>query len=409
MAIKENPLSGEDKEKFQQRDKELKGKVRESIDEFAEEEVLTDKKLLRGLNLKGAPGKSKSKPAAKSTARAIAEVEDEEDEEPEEEDEDVEDQDDEDDVDSDDEEDDDTDDEEDDDSEDDDDESDEDEDDEDAEDDDDSEDDEDEDEEDADDEDEESDEDDEDLEPKSKKRVQKRIATLKEQNRALEAELAKARKSVEETEDEPKDPHWKRLEAIYEKYGEEGIEQLQDEIAVALRKADDKTAAELVKLNRRAQKFQIEAPARFQKKQVREFQKAIIQVHKDLGKDVFAKAAPEIFQLATSIFSRSKALQKSLDGQAEAVRLATEHWTEMRKRSRPEDKDEKLRLKRKLNRLKKKTSLDGARTAKGQREERKPDKKALRRKAATGNSEDKLAYLKEELDFESLIPDDLRG
>lgn len=395
MAIKEKELEPEDKKKFQNEEKELKVKVNEVIGQFTEEKVLTDETLFG----KKAAKTAKSKAASKSTARVIEEdEEEEEDEEPEEiEEEDADDEDEESEDDGDEDED-----------------SEEDADDEEA---DDEGDEEESDEEDSegDDEDAEDSEDEEDaedeLEPDSKKRVKKRIDGLVAQNKALEAEVKKMRDASAEQDDdeEAKNPHWQRLEAIYEKHGMDGIEQLQDEIAVEMRKAkDDKSALNLQKLNRMSMRFQQEAPVRFQKKQVREFQKVVVDTHKELGKEVFAKNAKELFAIADSIFRRTKALQKTVDGQAQAWNLAVEHFNQMRKHQRPEDKDERLRLKRNLNKLKKKTSLD-TKKVRQEREQRKPDRKQMREKASRGNTEDKVDYIKEVLDLDSLIPDDLRG
>lgn len=388
MAINENPLSEDDKESFKERQQEVTKKVKEGISKFTTSEILTDGNLLKGLNGgdDNAPA-SKSKPKPASTRTVVADDDDEfeeeeaeDEEEPEEEDDDSESEEDDDDESE---------------------ESDDEEEDEDDADEDDSE------EEDGD----EEESDDDELDPKSKKKVNKRFARMTAENKALEAEVERMRKELDRKDDdkESKDPDWKNLEKIWEEQGEAGIEQLQDEIAVATRKAKtDEDALKLQKLNRLSNKFLAEAPARFQKKQVRAFQEAVVDTQKTLGKDKFAAGAKEIFALANQIFSRSNTLKKAVDGQAEAWRLASEHYSELLKKPRPEDKDEKLRLKRQVNKLKAKTSLD-AKKIRGEQKTPKVDLKKMRSAARSGDTETKLAYVKEAFDIDSLIPDDLRG
>lgn len=396
MAIKEKALSDEDSNSFKEREKELKSKVTDEIHDFAEKEVLTDKTLLKGLKLDGDTdddARASKRKARGASGRTTQVADDEEEEAEEAESEELDEEAEGDDVEGD----------SDDDAEGDDSEETEEESGEDGE---------------AEEElgeaesDEETEgetEEDEELDPKSKKKVQKRIDNLTAKNKALEAELEKMRSNIAEDDDEPDDPRWKNLEKIYSEHGQRGLEQLQDEIAVEIRKAKtDEDAMKLQRLSRLAQKFEREAPERFRRKQLREFQKVVVETHKSIGKDVFARGAEEIFKLANAIYLRSKTLQGSVTGQAEAWKLAEEHWTETRKKSRPEDKAEKLRLKRSLNKLKQRTVLAGKRS-KGGEEKPQKDLKKMREKARSGNTEDKLAYLKETLDFDSMIPDDLKG
>lgn len=372
--IEEKKLSPEDKERFDKRNSELESSAKDDI----------LKSLDLGLDLDDDKGPApKPKPSGKPK-EIVQQDEDEEDEEDPEPDEDEED------------------------------ESEDDADDEDSEESEESEDDEESDDEAGEDVEEQEDEDDDELEDKSKKKVQKRIDKItaekkaaEDRAKALESELEKYKNEKVEEDPLEKDTSWKQLESVYEKLGEKGIEELQDEIAVAMRKAEkDEDLKQLQALNRLSNKFLREYPVRFERKQISVFKKAVLETATKLGVASFQKIGDQVLATASQIYSRSQTLKKSLEGQAEAWRLAVEHHEALIK-SQPKDKDreEKMRLKRENNKLKKKTSLD-AKSLKGA--EKKPDEKKMRKAAARGDSKDKLAYVKSTFDIDSLIPEDLR-
>lgn len=234
---------------------------------------------------------------------------------------------------------------------------------------------------------------DDELDLKSKSKVQKRIDELNRQIKQRDAELNRL-KSKTET-DSPSDPDMAKLE----KMEESQLKDLKKKVALATRREqDDAKAAELFELEEKIDRAIANAPKRFQGQQTERFYDAVAAT------DLDASVKETIFQTAKNIFSKSQSMQKSINGQAEAWQLAVDHYKELSKLSAGKSKTEDLE--RKLNTLKKKTSLD---TAVQKGNSKVSEEAKLYNKAKSGNDSDKVNFFKNKLNTDSLIPDEYRG
>ena len=223
---------------------------------------------------------------------------------------------------------------------------------------------------------------DDDLIPKSK--VQKRMDELTRQIRRLEAE-AKTKNS------EPAPTRDSDL-AKLEKMNEGELQALKRQVRVAQVKAgdDDAKINELLDLEDKIESVIKDAPIKFNTKQINNFNEAVSRTIADV--EDFDAVKEDIFNAAKRIYTKSPALQKSVNGQAEAWELAVEHNKLLS--SRPNTKgDEKLAdAKKELNKLKKRTSLD-SNQLKGNVSKDRSQK--MFERARSGDIYDKQAYAKE--------------
>lgn len=233
----------------------------------------------------------------------------------------------------------------------------------------------------------------EDSEPKQESSVQKRIDELTREKRQLEARLKKL-ESASTNPSEAKDADLEKLSKMSVKE----LEETRKKILRAYRTADEQTLDSLFELEEKVNKSIADAPVRFQSNQLERFNEAVSTTD---GLD--QKELEVVFGHAKNIFSRTPSFQKSVDGQAEAWNLAVDHYKEMNKLTVGKSKVNELE--RKVNDLKKKTSLD---TAVQKGNSKISDESKLFNKAKNGSTSDKEAFLKKRLNTDSFIPDEFR-
>lgn len=226
-------------------------------------------------------------------------------------------------------------------------------------------------------------------EPKSDS-VQKRIDELTREKKLLEARL----KKLENNTSEPKDADLEKLE----KMSIDELKETRKKILKAQRTADDATLDQLFELEEKVNKTIENAPKRFQSTQLERFNEAVANTS-----DLTPKELEVVFGHAKNIFSRTPSFQKSVDGQAEAWELAVEHYKEMNKIT--VGKSKVTELERKVNDLKKKTSLD---TAVQKGNSKLSEESKMFNRAKHGNTADKEAFLKRRLNTDALIPEEYR-
>jgi hypothetical protein len=236
-------------------------------------------------------------------------------------------------------------------------------------------------------------EEDEEVVPKSKHKktldkMQKRIDELTQKIKQHEAKETKEPETQAE-----------RLEAL----SVTELEELSDNVDESLldakvqAKVDGIDVTEKVKelksLKQSIKKTMRDAPIRFQKKQMNILEEVTKDVS-EIDPDVVSRKG-DLWNLATKIYASSPSLQKTVTGQGEAMRLAAEHLLSVRQFS--QGKEKVSELSRKVNSLKKKTTLD-TNVRKGNEKVLSANK--LREKARHGTFDDKLEFMK------SLVPDD---
>lgn len=232
----------------------------------------------------------------------------------------------------------------------------------------------------------------EDSEPKPDS-VQKRIDELTREKRQLEARLKKL-ESASTNPAEAKDADLEKLSKMSVKE----LEETRKKILRAYRTADEQTLDSLFELEEKVNKSIADAPVRFQSNQLERFNEAVSSTD---GLD--QKELEVVFGHAKNIFSRTPSFQKSVDGQAEAWNLAVEHYKEMNKLTVGKSKVNELE--RKVNDLKKKTSLD---TAVQKGNSKISEESKLFNKAKNGSTSDKEAFLRKRLNTDSFIPEEFR-
>jgi DNA mismatch repair ATPase MutS len=131
------------------------------------------------------------------------------------------------------------------------------------------------------------------------------------------------------------------------------LKETRKKILKAQRTADEATLDQLFELEDKVNKTIEDAPRRFQATQLERFNEAVANTS-----DLSDKELQVVFGHAKNIFQRTPSFQSSADGQAEAWQLAVEHYKEMNKLTVGKSKVNELE--RKVNDLKKKTSLDTA-------------------------------------------------
>jgi hypothetical protein len=246
----------------------------------------------------------------------------------------------------------------------------------------------------------------EELIPKSK--VEKRFKQLTEEIRKLKT----AQKPEEAT-----DPDMARLE----KYSPEKLTALRQKIRQEIREGnrgiakgeevDEKRLDELDVLADKVDDAIRTYPVRFQQAQVALYNKAAEEITSelsgDLSEDEMEKACPEIKEIAEGIYSNYPKLQQSEDGQALALKLATDHWKAKREFSL--GKSESDRLKQTHRKLLRKVTLD-TNVIKG--DKGRKDLDALKAKAGKGGTDqDRAAFVKAHPMFnvDALIPEEFKG
>jgi len=241
---------------------------------------------------------------------------------------------------------------------------------------------------------------DEDLVPKSKvkkieEKTARRIAAKERRIRELESQL--------EERTSPRDSDLDRLE----KMSLPQLKQLRRECRKEQRDADDDRLDKLVDLEEKIDDTIRTTPDRFMKEQVARYDKAAEEILEDEGGEISKEVAQFLKAKAVAIYQGSNTLQKSKSGQAEALKLAYEHYKEIQKASKGRSGDKKL--KRTVNKLKRKTSLDSS-SGKSSKKVSTHLKK-LRDKAFRGgdaHDKEKLIEADPRFNIDSLIPEEYK-
>jgi hypothetical protein len=233
--------------------------------------------------------------------------------------------------------------------------------------------------------------------PKSK--VQKRFDELTAQKKALERRI----EELEQAKSTPKDEISKQLEAMTP----EQLKAAKLEVRkLQIRSQDDDAKLnELMELEDKIDSVMQNAPKNFAKAQADAYARKAQQIAESGSIPDMEKAAPSILKLANEIYSEYPSLQKDINGQATALDLAVKHYKAIN--SAPGDKSKETELKRQVNNLKRKTTLD-TKTGKSNIDKSKMD--TLRKNAIGGTLRQKVDLVRSHPMFnvESMIPDELK-
>lgn len=234
-------------------------------------------------------------------------------------------------------------------------------------------------------------EEDEDLIPKSK--VQKRFDEMTRRLKQLESELEKSRAPKAETP--PVDPDMQKLEAM----SLDQLRQVKREAAKAIRTAqDEKVIDELFALEEKVDRAISTQPQRFAERQMSHLGQTVNEIRSEI--EDFDKVFPTIDQYALQIYNQAPELQGTERGKARAMQLAYQHYKAVSKLS--VGKSNVAELERKVNTLKKKTSLATSST-KGNTKAN-DDARAYKR-AKLGNFDDKVAFFRGRVNTDQFLPE----
>jgi len=235
-------------------------------------------------------------------------------------------------------------------------------------------------------------EEEEDLIPKSK--VQKRFDELTKSNRQLQEEIQKLK---EQTQAPKKDNQQEQLE----KMSADELKTLKRQVRVEQIKVgtDEARLATLLDLEEKIDNAIQTAPARFVKNQTERFNEAMSRTAHEI--EDFDKVKTDIFNYAKTIFESSPELQGSVAGQERAWKFAVDHYLAIKKVS--EGKSDTNELKRQVNTLKKKISVDSP----SKKTTTQPDSLAkLHKRAIDGSDADKANFIRKRMNTDSLVSDD---
>ncbi|MBX4189761.1 hypothetical protein KW791_00465 [Candidatus Parcubacteria bacterium] len=243
---------------------------------------------------------------------------------------------------------------------------------------------------------EESVEEEEDLIPRSKvqKRFDEQTAQIKDLERRLQKETQAREAATPKT-----DPQQDALEKMSESELKTLKRQIRvEQINLGADKANRAQLDQLLDLEEKIDRTIQTAPARFQNTQISRFNQAVQATAESF--ENFESVKTQIFQQAKAIYESSPELQGSVAGQERAWKFAVDHFTAVQKAS--EGKSDTTELKRQVNTLKKKISVDTT-SKKGIQQ---PDNDAkLKRRAINGTEADKTNFLKTRINVNELVPD----
>lgn len=238
---------------------------------------------------------------------------------------------------------------------------------------------------------------DEEVIPKSK--VQKRFDELTARLKAQEKELSELKAS----KSEPKDEITKQLEGMTT----EQLKAAKLEVRKAQIKAqdDDTRLNELLALEDKISAALDNGPKNFAKAQSEAYVKKAEQIAASGEIPNVEKNAPLILKLANEIYSEYPLLQKDVNGQATALELAVKHFKAIN--SAPGDKTKETELKRQVNNLKRKTTLD---TKNGKVNVDKSKMDSLKKNAIGGTMRQKVDLVRSHPMFnvDKMIPDEFK-
>lgn len=232
--------------------------------------------------------------------------------------------------------------------------------------------------------------------PKSK--IQPRIDKLTAQIKAQQRELDELKVSRQE----PKDEVSKQLEAMTD----EQLRAAKTEVRKAQikNKDDDAKLNELLELEDKIEATIKGAPDRFARAQVDAYNRTVQRIVDSGDIEDIEKASPAILKIAKEIYESSPMFRKDVNGQATALELAVKHFKGMNTSG---DKTKETELKRQVNNLKRKTTLD-TKGNKGNIDQTKLD--SLRKNAINGNLRQKVEFVKSHPAFNvsAMIPDEFK-
>lgn len=233
-------------------------------------------------------------------------------------------------------------------------------------------------------------EEDEELIPKSK--FQKRLDEMTREKRLLEMRLQ--RLETQQMQQKPVDEDTMKLQ----KMSIQELQTLREQTRLAQFKnsSDDAMLNKLFELERKIDGEIQTAPQRFAANQVQQFNEAVQMSASEIPD--FNKASKDIFQLAKGIYNSTPELHQSVNGQARAWSLATEHYKLIKESNVGKTKVEELT--REKNTLKKKVSVDGASR---KATDNGPDLDKLFKKAKNGETRDKLEFVRRTLNTDATV------
>lgn len=239
----------------------------------------------------------------------------------------------------------------------------------------------------------------EDLIPRSKlKKIEEKTARrIAQQNRKIR-ELQEQIKAKEQTQSDPD-------RAKLEKMSKDELKSLRRECRKEQRYAEDERLDRLIELEEKIDETLATSSTRITAQQDARYNaqaEEILEAEGDMPKEV----ANYILKKAAEIFQGSATMRGSVEGKAEALRLAYEHYKEVRAAAKGKTGDKKL--KRTVNNLKRKTTLD---TSSNKRSQVSTQLKKLRDKAFRGGTEydkERLVGLDPRFGIDDLIPDQFK-
>lgn len=241
-------------------------------------------------------------------------------------------------------------------------------------------------------------EEDEEVIPKSK--VQKRFDELVAKQKALQRELEELRAAKNP---EPKDEITKQLETMTP--AELKAAKLEVRKAQIKAQNDDSKLNELLALEDKIDSYMADAPKNFAKAQAAAYEKKAAQIAESGEIPNLEKVGPDIVKLAGELYNQYPMLQKDINGQAVALELAVKHFKAVN--SVGGDKTKEVDLKRQVNNLKRKTTLD-TKTSKTNVDKSKLD--TLRKNAMGGTNKQKVELVRSHPMFnvDAMIPDEFK-
>lgn len=238
---------------------------------------------------------------------------------------------------------------------------------------------------------------DEEVIPKSK--VQKRFDELTAKNKALERKL----EELERSRTEPKDEITKQLEGMSQQ--ELKVAKLEVRKAQIKAQDDDAKLNELLALEDKIDSAMENIPKNFAKAQAEAYARKASQLAESGDIPNIEKVAPQIIKIANEIYAEYPSLQKDINGQAIALDLAAKHYKAIN--SAPGDKSKETELKRQVNNLKRKTTLD---TKSGKVNADKSKMDSLKKNAIGGTMRQKVDLVRSHPMFnvDKMIPDEFK-
>ncbi len=215
----------------------------------------------------------------------------------------------------------------------------------------------------------------------------------------LEAEVQRLKSESQEKTSKNSDPEKEKLEAMTPTE----LKTLKKQVRLAQIRAgeDDSKLGQLMELEDKIEEVMSTAPQKFAQNQIAKFNEAVASTVTEL--ENFDSIKDELFNYASTIYKAAPEFQSSINGQARAWKLAVDHYSALSKLTT--GKSKVAELERKVNTLKKKTSLD---TAVQKGNAKMSDESKLYNRAKGGTETDKMEFLKRRMNTDSFIPEEFR-